>query len=171
MLRVAGRGELHQSATRSSLSSLWPACSLRCCAARAAQAACMVAYRSLSCNPSGTRLCRICANLAKTTPTDSRVRALLHFFSRAYDAAPRPCRVASYAHGLFASLVEASACPSFSATLSCCGRRTCQRQRPCDGSRKVVLGAGEPPRRAALMRVVPRPRGGHTSREMMPRQP
>ena len=62
--------------------------------------------------------------------------------------------------------------PPHSHTLSCCsccGRRTCQRQRPCDGSRKVVLGAGEPPRRAALMRVVPRPRGGHSSREMMQR--
>ena len=100
-----------------------------------------------------------------------RTREFGHFFSRAYDAAPRPCRVASRAHGLFASLVEASACLSFSATLSCCRRRTGQRQRPCDGSRKVVSGAGEPPRRAALMRVVPRPRGGHTSREMMPRQP
>ena len=34
-----------------------------------------------------------------------------------------------------------------------------------------MLGAGEPPRRAALMRVVPvpRPRGGHSSREMMQR--
>ena len=99
-----------------------------------------------------------------------RTREFGHFFSRAYDAAPRPCRVASRAHGLFASLVEASACPSFSATLSCCRRRTGQRQRLCDGSRKVVLGAGEPPRRAALMRVVPRSRGGHTSRETTPRR-